>query len=229
VWPTPRGLGRPGVLTEQQPEDARAARGVAHPQGGCRDAVDRAAVRACSDVARERGQRLGKPAGGGMGEIRTADIRGECGRRGDGPAKCLEKRAPGAIIGCGAEQPGEEARDQVVARGGQAGTTADHALERPRRLVGLQSPGRAREAYALAIDGSTQRQGVRMVGARATAPQGVPCRAPCLGHRRDHQIDVHRRQFVTPGLRAAEIEHQPALDAQHVGATADPLADREMA
>ena len=106
-------------------------------------------------------------------------------------AERLEERAPGRIVARRAPQAGEEADDQVVARGRQAGAAADQALERARRLVGRAEPGprgRGVRPGDRRLGSTSWRRHGRRAGGRAASARHAArhARATC-GHRSDRR------------------------------------------
>ncbi len=90
--------------------------------------------------------------------------------------------------------------------------------------------GRAGEAYALALDDPADEFGLRGVGVRRVIVQHAPCRPPRPGHLRTCKVDASGRELAPPGLHRGEIDRQLAPgDPEHIGATTDPLSDRDLA
>jgi hypothetical protein len=223
-------LCSPRGEAEQQAERAVGARGVADPQGSHGRAFHICHGRAFAKVPRQRGQRFREQALSGVHQIRAADVARGRGRGDDRYAQFLQEGTPRGIATYRAPKTSKKSDDQVVPGGCQAGTAANQAIERARGLVNLQIPGRAGEAHSLVIDDPADQFDLGDVGARSSVSQRVPCRPPRLSHARVCKINASGREFATPSLRRAEVDRQLAAgDPEHVGATSDPLSDRDLA
>jgi len=220
----------PRSQAEQHAECALGARGVPDPQGSHGRNFHICHGRAFGDATGESGQRLGELAMGGMDEIGAADFAGGRGRGGNRCAEAVEKRAPRGIVTSGAPETCKNADDQVVPGGCQAGTAANQAIERARGPVRLQNPSGTGEARALALDGPGGEFDVMTIDAGSTLLHRTPCRPPRPSDLRTCKVDASGREVVPPGLRRAEVNRQPSAgDSQYVGATSNPLSDRDFA
>ena len=227
VWPTQRGWGAqaPGRAAGRRcPRRPRCG----PPAGRRSRRFDRAAVRALGDVARERDQRFGKSATAAWVRyvrlMSAVDAAAAATPLQNASRNARRARSSHVVLQQAGKKP--ETRSSPEGSGRDHSRSGARARSPPRRTA---EPGPRAQAYALAIDGPPGKVAIRLSSAGRSRRNA----RHAARHARATSAPSDRRSShgSSPAMRARYRDRPRAAagDAEHVGATADPLADREMA